>query len=76
MVITLLHNYEGELGVDQLNIWANEFGLDHPVVDDHDNHLSELLWPDDPGRPNSVLVGPGAEILQYSPTAAELGERL
>lgn len=74
MVITLLHNYEGEVGVDQLNIWANEFGLDHPVLDDGDFSVSEPLWPDDRGRPDSVMLGPGAEVLYRTPTREQVDD--
>ena len=76
MVVTLLHNWEGGLGVDRLNIWANEFGLSHPVLDDQDYPISSLLWPDDIGRPNSVLLGPGAVIITYWPTEAQVAEQL
>lgn len=74
MVITLLHNLAGPLGVDQLNIWANEFGLDHPVVDDADQELSKLLWPDNQARPNAVLLGPGAEVLAQDPSPEQVTE--
>ena len=72
--MTLLHNYQGEVGVDQLNIWANEFGLHHPVVNDGDFSSSDPLWPGDTGRPASVLLGPGAVVISRSPTVALIDE--
>lgn len=78
MVITLLHSQVGDIDVDRLNIWANEFGLSHPVLDDQGYALSDPFWPGDAGRPKSVLIGPGAQIIKFSPTTAdveaELGE--
>jgi hypothetical protein len=73
-VITLLHNLEGALGVDQLNIWANEFGLNHPIVGDQDYVLSDALWPDNPRRPEALLLGPGAEVLIFSPSEEQIAE--
>ena len=72
VVITLLHSQVGDIDVDRLNVWANEFGLSHPVIDDQGYALSDLLWPGDAGRPKSVLIGPGAQIIKFSPTAADV----
>ena len=75
-MITLLHNWSGELGVDQLNLWANAYGLEHPVIDDRDFHVSDALWPGDSGRPNAVLLGSGARIVSFSPTEDLIIEEL
>lgn len=60
-MLTLLSNFEGPVGVDQQNIWANEFGLGHPVLSDDDLQLSSTYWVDDI-RPNAIYLEPGAQV--------------
>ena len=71
-VLTLLHDYTQEVGVDQLNIWANVYELDHPIVVDQDFETSDPLWPDDIGRPKVKVVAPGAVVIQIDPEPEDI----
>lgn len=68
VVVTYLSDLSMTIGVDQQNVWANEYGLLHPVIGDDQQLVSEPLWPDKPGRPMLKLLGPGAVILHQDPT--------
>lgn len=57
----MLSNFEGPVGVDEQNIWANEFGISHPVVNDEDLELSTSYW-SNTIRPNAIYLGPGAQV--------------
>ncbi len=72
VVITLLHDYTQDIGIDEQNVWANQYGLEHPVLADNDQLVSEPLWPNKLGRPMHRLVGPGAERLHADPTHADV----
>ncbi len=74
MVITLLSDSSWTIGVDEQNLWANEFDLGHPVLADNDYELSRRLWPNDDSRPQSVLLGPGAEVLFHDVSEGRLAE--
>ncbi len=68
VVITLLSDLTREITVDEQNVWANVYGLAHPVLADNDQAISDPLWPGKPGRPMHKLLGPGAVILDNDPT--------
>lgn len=42
------------------------------MIDDAGLAISDALWPGDPGRPKSVLIGPGAQIVTYEPTIEQV----
>ena len=66
LVVTMLHDSTREIGVEDLNSWANTHGLTHPVILDNDWELSNLAWPTSDGRPLSKLLGPGAEVAELA----------
>lgn len=68
VVITLLHDYTQDIGLDQQNIWANQYALEHPVLADNEQLISSPLWPDELGRPMERLLGPGAVLLHGDPS--------
>lgn len=68
VVVTYLSDLTKTIGVDEQNIWANAYGLAHPVIGDDQQLVSEPLWPGKTGRPMHKLLGPGAVILHQDPT--------
>lgn len=72
IVLTMLHDSYGPISSDQLNLWANGYGLTHPVVLDNDFALSGTYWPGTTARPRTKLLGPGAVVLQDQPTPEDI----
>ena len=74
VIVTLLVEAESNVTatVDDLNTWADEYGITHPVVTDPEweviNSYSER---EHPALPALTLIAPGMEILETSGTVEE-----
>lgn len=64
VVVTVLHESTRPVGAEDQNLWANEYSIEHPVLEDNEFAISGPQWPGNNARPLRRLVGPGAVLIR------------